>query len=98
QFVAAVLIVAAFIFIMGMINGGGLFGLSGGPGAVTFLVVAFGSVFGLLYLFKLSADNVRWRSRFEGAALAVPAWGPAFKNFALHRFCVALRMTHEAGL
>ena len=30
--------------------------------------------------------------------MAVPGWGPAFWNFALHRFCVALRMTHEAGL
>jgi type II secretory pathway component PulF len=98
QFVLAVLVISAFIWIMGMINGGGLFGLSGGPGAVTFLVIAFGTVGGLLYLFKLTADNSRWRAWFEGMAQAVPGWGPAFWNFALHRFCVALRMTHEAGL
>ena len=36
-----------------------------------------------------------------GAALMlliVPVWGPALLMFALHRFCVALRMTLEAGL
>jgi type II secretory pathway component PulF len=99
QFVLAVLVIAAFIFIIGMITpGAGLFGLSGGTGAVTFLVLAFGIVGGLLYLFKLTADNARWRAKFEGMGLAVPGWGGAFLNFALHRFCVALRMTHEAGL
>jgi type IV pilus assembly protein PilC len=99
QFVAAVLVVTIFIYVIGMITpGAGLFGLSGGTGAITFMAVAFGSVGGLLYLFKLSADNTRWRAKFEGMGLAVPGWGGAFLNFALHRFCVALRMTHEAGL
>src|SRR5437660_12215333 len=63
QFVLAVLVIAAFIFIMGsIVPGGGVFGLSGGPGAVTFLVIAFGSVGVLLYLFKLTAANARWRA------------------------------------
>jgi type II secretory pathway component PulF len=99
QFVLAVLVIATFIFVMGeIVPGGGVFGLSGGSGAVTFLAVMFGGVGLLLYLFKLTADNARWRAWFEGMALAVPGWGGAFWNFALHRFCVALRMTHEAGL
>jgi type II secretory pathway component PulF len=34
----------------------------------------------------------------EGMALILPGWGPALLNFALHRFCIAMRMTTEAAL
>ena len=101
QFVAAVLVITALIFILGQLGSKmdplGI-GLTGTAGAVTFFVFAFGFAGGLLFLFKLSADNVRWRSTMEGAMLILPGWGPALLNFALHRFCIALRMTHEAGL
>lgn len=101
QFVAAVLIIAALIFVLGMLGSAmdplGI-GLSGTAGALTFLLVAFGFVGGLLFLFKLSADNLKWRARLEGAMLIVPAWGPALLNFAMHRFCIAMRMTHEAAM
>jgi type IV pilus assembly protein PilC len=30
--------------------------------------------------------------------LWIPCWGPALLNFALHRFCIAMRMTTEAAL
>lgn len=101
QFVAAVLIVSALIFVLGLLGSKmdplGL-GLTGTTGALTVLLVAFGIAGGLLYLFKLSADNVRWRARMEGACLYLPGWGPALLNFALHRFCIALMMTTEAAL
>jgi type IV pilus assembly protein PilC len=101
QFVAGILVVSLLIFVLGMLGRDsdvlGI-GLSGTSGAVTFMLVAFGTIGGLLYLFKLSADNVRWRSQMEGVVLYLPVWGPALLNFALHRFCIALRMTHEAGL
>jgi type IV pilus assembly protein PilC len=104
QFVAAILIISGLIFILGVLAGmrggpaQGVFGLSGTGGAVTFLLLGFGFLGGLLFLMKLSADSVSLRSRMEGMCLILPAWGPALLMFALHRFCVALRMTTEAGL
>src|SRR5207302_5772805 len=59
---------------------------------------AFGFVGGLLLMFKLTANNVKWRCWMEGALLFLPAWGPALLNFAMHRFCIALRMTTEAAM
>jgi type IV pilus assembly protein PilC len=101
QFVAAVLVISLLIFVLGMISPGkdatGL-GLTGTFGALLFMGVAFGFVGGLLFLFKLSADNVKWRTKMEGMLLYLPAWGPALLNFALHRFCIALRMTTEAAM
>jgi type IV pilus assembly protein PilC len=101
QFVAAVFTLSGLIFVLGMLGSKmdplGL-GLTGTAGALTFLTVAFGFVGGVLFLFKLAANDVRWRARIEGVCLYLPAWGPALLNFALHRFCIAVRMTTEAGL
>ncbi len=101
QFVAAVFIISGLIFVLGLLGSTmdplGL-GLSGTMGALLFMVGAFAPVLLLLFLFKLSADHVQWRSRLEGMLLIVPAWGPALLQFALHRFSVALMMTSEAGL
>lgn len=101
QFIAAVLVISMLIFVLGMLGKDsdvlGL-GLSGTSGALLFMFTAFGIAGGLLYAFKLSADNVQWRAKMEGFCLFVPGWGPALLNFALHRFCIALRMTTEAAL
>ena len=101
QFLAAVFIITGLIFILGMLGSKmdplGM-GLSGTIGAITFFIGAMLPVALLLLAFKLSADNVRWRSKLEGMCLMVPAWGPALLQFALHRFSVALKMTTEAGL
>src|SRR5206468_9429115 len=68
QFVAAVFIISGLIFVLGLLGSKmdplGL-GLSGTLGAITFFAAAFTPVVVLLLLFKLSADNVRWRSRIE---------------------------------
>ncbi|MCI0702713.1 MAG: type II secretion system F family protein [Planctomycetia bacterium] len=101
QFIAAVFIIAALIFILGLL-GSNMdpigFGLTGTTGALIFLGVAGAFVFGVLLLFKLSADNVRLRSKMEGMLLIVPGWGPALLAFAVLRFAVALRMCAEAAL
>lgn len=101
QFVAAVLIISGLIFVLGMLGSRmdplGI-GLTGTGGSILFLVVCFGFVGALLALMKLTANSVQWRARIEGMLLIVPAWGPAMLNFAMHRFCIALRMTLEAAL
>lgn len=100
-FFAAVLIISALIFILGLLGSAldplGL-GLTGTSGAVTFMLVCFGFVGAIFAFLKLSANSVQWRARIEGFLLIVPAWGPAMLNFAMHRFCIALLMTHEAAL
>jgi len=101
MFIAAVFIVSSLVAILGMINdkmdvlGLGLTGIAGG---LTIFFVCFGTVGALLAFLKFSANNVQWRGRIESFLLIVPGWGPAMLNFALHRFCVALRMTLEAAL
>jgi type IV pilus assembly protein PilC len=104
QYVLATIVIALFLWIYAMVvtpktkQSASVFGFSGTGGAISFLIVSFGFLGVLLFLAKMSADNVRWRARMEGMFLNVPAWGPALLNFAMQRFCLALRMTHEAGL
>jgi type II secretory pathway component PulF len=104
QYVLAVIVIALFLWIYSMLvtpktgKAATVFGFSGAGGAISFLIVAFGFLGVLLFLAKMSADSVRWRARMEGMFLSVPAWGPALLNFAMQRFCLAMRMTHEAGL
>jgi type IV pilus assembly protein PilC len=106
QFVAAVLIISALIFILGMLASSNRaatvdplgIGLTGTSGAITFLVVAFGIVGAILIGLKLVSNSVKWRAKLEGMVMILPGWGPALLTFALHRFCVALQMCCEAGL
>lgn len=106
QFVIAVLVISALIYILGILGESGKavttdptgLGLTGASGAVMFLVVAFGFVGAILLVMKTAANNVKFRARMEGMLLVLPAWGPAMLSFALWRFAVALRMCVEAGL
>lgn len=101
QFVAATGIIALLIVVLSLLGSKmdplGL-GLTGVAGAVTFLLIVYAPVIVMLGLLKYSANSVGLRARLEGICLWVPTWGPALLDFALHRFCVALRMTTEAAL
>jgi type II secretory pathway component PulF len=101
QYLAAVFIVSLLIWILSILGSkmdpiG--FGLTGPAGAFTFFAIGIGLFAGVLLLMKISAENVRFRAKLEGALLWVPGWGPAFLAFAVMRFAVALRMCVEAGL
>jgi type IV pilus assembly protein PilC len=106
QFIAAVLIISALIFILGILSESGKaatkdplgIGLTGTGGAIIFMTVSFGIVGGILLFLKLTANNVKWRPKIEAMAMILPVWGQALLIFALQRFCVALRMCVEAGL
>jgi type IV pilus assembly protein PilC len=101
QFIAAVLIISGLIFVLSILGSKmdplGL-GLTGPGGSLMFLVTCFGTVGLFLLLMKMTANNVKWREWIEATLLVVPAWGAAMMNFAMHRFCIALRMTTEAAL
>jgi len=101
QFVAAVFIISAMIWVLGIL---GLkfdplgFGLTGTSGALTILGIAAAFVGVIVVVLKISAESVQFRARMEGMLMWVPAWGAAFLAFAVMRFAVALRMCAEAGL
>lgn len=101
QFFAAIFVITMMIWVLGLLGSkmdplG--FGLTGTAGALTFLGTAAVFVAVVVVLLKMSADNVSFRAKMEGALLWVPGWGPAFLAFAAMRFAVALRMCSEAGL
>lgn len=102
QFVAAVVIVSMLIFVQGMLSPKPMdvtgVGLTGTVGAVVYFVTSLGTMAAIVLLVRAALTSVKWKSKLEGALLIVPAWGPALKAFAIHRFLIALRMTHEAGL
>lgn len=106
QFVLAVLIISGLIWILGMLAGSGKaittdptgLGFTGTKGAILFMAIWFGFLGAILFAFKYSANNVKWRARMEGMLMILPGWGPALLALALQRFCVALRMCVEAGL
>lgn len=106
QFFAAVFVIAALIWILGMIGDarGGEpvapigFGLTGTSGAITFLLVValfLGSIYGAYLFFT---RGLRQRAAFEAFLLRLPVIGPCAEAFALGRFCLAMRMTMETGM
>jgi type IV pilus assembly protein PilC len=108
QFVAAVLIVALLIYILGIIPSArgihaepldplGL-GLVGAPGAGIFLGAVFGTLLAALLLYRVLARLLRRRAVVERVLLALPAVGPCLRATALTRFCVAGRLMLETSL
>jgi type IV pilus assembly protein PilC len=106
QYVAAVLIIGALIWILGFLAGSGKavtndplgIGLTGTTGALLFMGSAFGTVGCVVLAVKFALGSVRRRAQLEGFALNIPAWGAAMLSFAVMRFATALRMCSEAGL
>jgi len=109
SYVAAVLVVSILATVLAVLSpsGSGSSGLSLNPfglnkfGAAAGLIVAFvGYGFGgaVAFLYMIGRDNDDLKRRVEAFGLKLPAVGGAFRAFALHRFSLALGMTHEAGM
>ncbi|HSQ58732.1 MAG TPA: type II secretion system F family protein, partial [Gemmata sp.] len=90
QFVIAVLVISALIWVLGILAESGRaattdptgLGLTGTSGALIFMFVAYGFVAVVLIVMKYAANNVQFRARMEGMLMWVPAWGPALLSFA----------------
>lgn len=102
QFVFAVGIIAAVIFILGMINPQKpmltIFGLGGGAGSLAFLGAVFGSLaaVGLLYFtFSRLGRQKAWMDRL---LLRTPALGSCLRALIMSRFTLALQLTLDTGL
>ncbi len=105
QFVLATFVLAGLILVMGLLARPGAkafdplgLGLSGLGGAVLFLVVIWGTIFGLAGVYLLLTRSLRHRSAVDRFLLKVPALGPCLNALALGRFCLALRLTTETGM
>lgn len=105
QFGGAVMVITLLIFILGLLagnDGSGVdvlgLGLTGTTGALTFLAIMAGISLAAFLAYRFLTQTVAHRAKLEAIALHIPAWGPALHAFALQRFALGLRISHEAGL
>jgi len=107
QFAAAVLIIAGLILILGLLPSKGPgqqttdplgLGLIGPEGAVTFLVVVFGTIAAGLILFALLGKLLATAPRLQRAMFHVPVAGPCARALAMTRLCVALKLMLDTRL
>lgn len=106
QLVAAVLIVAGLIFIMGLIASGkggepmdvlGL-GFTGASGALMWLFLCFGSALSLFIVYQLLSRGLRGRAAMHAVVLRIPVLGYCLRSFAMARFSWAFALTQQAGM
>jgi type IV pilus assembly protein PilC len=106
QFVAAIFVIAALIFILGWIAeanntrpmdplGVGLVGTSG---AIIFLVLAFGSVGALIGGYWAAGKFLSGRAPIDRFLLHVPVVGGCLYALAVSRFCMAFHATLETAM
>lgn len=106
QFFLAVFVLAALIWIMGLLAGRnpgqppfdplGL-GLLGTRGALIFLAVIFGTLGGVFAAYRIARRKLQGPA-VDARLLRVPALGPCLRALALGRFSLALGLTTEAGM
>src|SRR5262249_2928799 len=112
QFVAAILVIAVLIYILGIlpisVDAGhspnaepldpiGL-GLLGPSGAVRFLLYVFGTLAIVTAAYLGLKRLLRRRALVERFLLGIPLLGSALRYIAMTRFCVALRLMLETKL
>lgn len=106
QLVAAVLIVALLILILGMISGGnnqtptdilGL-GLIGAPGAFIWLSGCFGAAIAGYIAYQMVTKGLQGRTFVHSLLLRVPVVGGCLRSFAVARFSWAFALTQQAGM
>jgi type IV pilus assembly protein PilC len=107
QLVAAILVVALMLYILGMIaqlHAGskpidvlGL-GLYGAEGALTWLAMTFGSLGGALLLGFLIRRSLMGQRIFDSLVLQIPVIGYCMRSFAIARFSWAFALTQQSGM
>lgn len=106
QLLAAIFIVAALIWILGLIassQGGepldvlGI-GLKGTTGALTWLGFCFGSFFLAAIAYLILVNGLKGRAFVHSLLLRIPVIGGCLQRFALARFSWAFALTQQAGM
>ncbi len=106
QLVAAVLIIALLIVVIGMIGGDDkgpnlkslLFGLSGVSGAIIWLTCTFGGAFLLWVSYEVSIRLFAAKRILDPIWLRVPVLGECLRSFAIARFSWAYYLTAQTGM
>jgi type IV pilus assembly protein PilC len=108
QLVAAILIIAAMIFILGIIGesrGPGSkppdilgWGLTGTSGAIRWLVMSFGSIAAVIAGYHLIAHTFRQQRALDGLLLRIPVLGGCLRAFSIARFSWAFALTQQSGM
>lgn len=109
QLVAAILVVALLIFVLGILSAtqgapgappvdmlG--WGLTGTSGTVIWLVLSFGSIFGVLASYYLAATVFRQKRFLDRLLMFLPVVGGCMRSFAIARFSWAFSLTQQTGM
>src|SRR5262245_2970042 len=108
QLVAAILIVALVIFILGVLTPPAAhgekpldilgLGLTGTSGAAKWLIVSFGSICGVLGGYWVVAHVFRSKRFLDGQLMKIPVLGGCMRSFAIARFSWCFALTQQTGM
>jgi type IV pilus assembly protein PilC len=106
QLVAAILIIALLLFVLGIIasvQGGEPldvlgWGLTGASGAITWLTGWAMAIVGSFVAYKLATNSLSGKAAVHRFVLRLPVIGTCMQSFAIARFSWAYHLTQEAGL
>jgi type IV pilus assembly protein PilC len=106
QLVAAILIIAFVIFILGWIastRGENAvdplgWGLTGTEGALIWLMSTFGTFVGLFVLYQMAARSMQGQKALDSVLMKIPVLGHCMRSFAIARFSWAFALTQQAGM
>ncbi|MGE5192640.1 MAG: type II secretion system F family protein [Deltaproteobacteria bacterium] len=104
QLVAAILIVALVIYVLGVLAPGSKaiaslsMGFTGTAGAIQWLALSFGSIFGVLGAYWLIANVFRRKRFLDGLLMKIPVLGNCMRSFAIARFSWAFALTQQTGM
>jgi type II secretory pathway component PulF len=106
QLVAAVLVIALLIVVLGMIDSGPggpnlkslVFGLSGAGGAAIWLTCTFGSALLAWIGYQVAVRLFAAKRVFDPLWLRVPVLGTCLRSFAIARFSWAYYLTQQTGM
>ena len=106
QLVAAILVIALLIVILGMISGSTgenpmsflVFGLSGTGGAAIWLTCTFGSFFMLFVVYKIASKSFVGKNALDPLLMKIPVLGTCMRSFAIARFSWAYYLTQQTGM
>ena len=106
QLIMAILVIAAMIYLVGTISSSRGdapldplgWGLTGAKGAVTWLTLTFGTLFGIIAARAIIARSIIGRKIFDPILLAIPALGSCLRSFAIARFSWAFSLTQQSGM
>ena len=106
QLIAAILVVALMIFVIGIVgtNAEGEpldvlgFGLTGAYGAIIWLLLTFGSLAGIWLGVQFLSSTIAGQKFLDSFLLRIPVVGSCSRAFAIARFSWAMALTQQTGM